>query len=162
MTGIVMSPDSTPAQAERCAILLAAVARRGDGDAACLLGDGFREGKNGVRYSPRQAFHWYAHSALAGDPTGQSNLGVCYEAGFGCGQDDGRAFKWYRRAAAQKSPVGTFNLGLCYLMGRGVPADRAEALARFRNALSLGWEPAREKLVELGAGPERNTEKESV
>jgi TPR repeat protein len=145
---INMSPESTDSDFWRMTRLLTR-ADQGDSVAACLIGDRCREGRVGVQYSPRRAFYWYAQSALAGNPDGQSNLGVCYEAGFGCPQNDASAFKWYRQAAAQKSPTGTFNLGLCYLNGRGVPVDRAEALAWFQSALALGHEPAREKVESL-------------
>ncbi len=145
---IVMSPESTDADFLQVTGLLND-AEEGDSVAACLIGDRCREGRAGVRYSPKRAFYWYAQSALAGNPDGQNNLGVCYEAGFGCRLDYASAFKWYRQAAAQKSPTATFNVGLCYLNGRGVPVDRAEALTWFEAALELGHEPAREKLEGL-------------
>jgi TPR repeat protein len=141
---------------------LLTAAKEGSGAAACILGDMYREGRGGLRHSPRRTFIWYARSALAGDPDGQNNLGVCYEAGFGCRQDYRLALKWYGRAAAQKSSVGTYNTGLCYLNGRGVPASRVEALVWFRNALSLGHEPARDKLRECGADADFETEEENA
>ncbi len=145
---IVMSPESTDADFLQVTGLLND-AEEGDSVAACLIGDRCREGRAGVRYSPKRAFYWYAQSALAGSPDGQNNLGVCYEAGFGCRLDYASAFKWYRCAALQKSPTAAFNLGLCYLNGRGVPVDQVEALVWFQSALGLGHEPAREKVERL-------------
>ena len=45
---------------------LVEAANRGDGDAACQLGDMYREGLGGLRYSPKAAHRWYARSAMAG------------------------------------------------------------------------------------------------
>jgi len=46
---------------------LVEAANRGDGGAACRLGDMYREGLGGLRYSPKETFRWYARSAMAGD-----------------------------------------------------------------------------------------------
>lgn len=144
---------ATDAQRERLRGLVAA-AEAGDGNAAVRVGDDYRLGQNGLRYSPRGAFSWYALGALAGDATGQSNVGVCYEAGFGCPVDPDRSLAWYRRAAARKLGVAAFNVGNCYEDGRGVPADDAEALAWYLIALERGWEPAAAKIARLaGAIP---------
>ena len=58
-------------------------AKAGDGAASCKLGDLYREGKD-LPYKPKEAFRWYARSALLGDPVGQNQLGACYEHGLGC------------------------------------------------------------------------------
>ena len=58
----LMSAD----QAETIERLVEA-ANRGDGGAACRLGDMYREGLGGLRYSPKETFRWYARSAMAGD-----------------------------------------------------------------------------------------------
>ena len=62
-------------------------ARKGNRDAAWQLGDLYREAARGVKFSPKQAFRWYAESALAGSPTGQNNVGAAYENGLGCKQN---------------------------------------------------------------------------
>jgi hypothetical protein len=121
---------------------LKAAAERGDADAACRLGDRYREGLDGLRYSPRQAFHWYARSATAGDAWGQNNLGACYEHEIGCAQSYPNAVKWYRRAVAQGNATSHMNLAYCYLSGHGVPADKLEALRLFREAVERGEERA--------------------
>jgi len=128
---------------------LIAAAERGDAEAACRLGERYRQGRDGVRHSPRQAYHWYARSALAGDPQGQNNLGACYEHGLGCRQSYAHALKWYRLAAAQACPVATSNLGFCYLHGHGVRADLIEAVRWFMLAVEQGNEDARKTLEGL-------------
>ena len=99
-------------------------ANRGDGGAACRLGDMYREGLGGLRYSPKQTFRWYARSAMAGDANGQNNLGACYEHGLGCEQSYVKAVKWYRLSADQKLGTASMNLGYCHLRGKGTPVLR--------------------------------------
>ena len=146
-------------QAEAFARLVEA-ADRGDGDAACRLGDMYREGLGGLRASPKQTFRWYSRSALAGDAFGQNNLGACYEHGLGCRQSYPRAVKWYRLAAAQRHGTASMNLGYCYLRGHGVRADKGQALRLFRLAVKQGEDRAQpeverlEKTVEFGRIPE--------
>jgi hypothetical protein len=125
-------------------------AGRGDGGAACRLGDMYREGLGGLRYSPKETYRWYAKSALAGDPNGQSNLGACYEHGLGCAQSYVKAVKWYRLSVAQGLSTASMNLGYCYLRGHGVPADKEEALRLFREAAARGEKRAADELERLG------------
>jgi len=136
-------------QAQAFAWLVAA-ANRGDGAAACRLGDMCREGLGGLRFSPKQTYRWYAKSALGGDPNGQNNLGACYEHGLGCAQSYPKAVKWYRLAAAQGLAYASSNLGYCRLRGHGVPADKAKAVEWFEKALAQGDERAEEMVNQLG------------
>ena len=128
---------------------LVEAANRGDGAAACRLGDLYREGQGGLRYSPKQTFLWYSRSALAGDANGQNNLGACYEHGLGCRQSYVKAARWYRPAAAQALGTASMNLGYCYLHGHGVRADEGEALRLFRLAVEQGEPKALEELERL-------------
>jgi hypothetical protein len=125
-------------------------AERGDGAAACRLGDMYRVGEGGLRYSPKEAFRWYAKSALTGDANGQCNLGACYEHGLGCTQSYVKAVKWYRLSAAQQLGTASMNLAYCLLRGHGVPASRSEALRLFRVAVEQGEPRAAEELERLG------------
>jgi TPR repeat protein len=128
---------------------LVQAANAGDGGAACRLGDMYREGTGGLRYSPKQTHRWYAKSALAGDANGQNNLGACYEHGIGCAQSYPKAVKWYRLSAAQLCGTASMNLGYCYLRGHGVPLDKAEALRLFRLAVEQGEEKAVKEVERL-------------
>jgi hypothetical protein len=142
-------------QAARFAELLAQ-ANTGDGDAACVLGDLYREGAGGLRYSPGETYRWYARSAMAGDANGQNNLGACYEHGLGCRQSYARAVKWYRLSLAQELGTAAMNLGYCHLRGHGMPADKREALRLFRQAVEWGElkaAPEVERLEGSVAGP---------
>jgi hypothetical protein len=126
-------------------------AERGDGGAACRLGDMYREGVGGLRYSPTETYRWYAKSALAGDANGQNNLGACCEHGLGCAQSYAKAVKWYRLSVAQGLSTASMNLGYCYLRGHGVAADKAEALRLFREAVEGGEERAQQEVERLEA-----------
>mgnify|MGYP002737376107 CR=1 FL=1 len=137
------------AQAEAFSRLVEA-ANRGDGGAACKLGDMYRERLGGLRYSPRQAFRWYSRSALAGDVNGQNNLGACYDHGLGCEQSYVKAVKWYRLATTRQLGTASMNLGYCYLLGHGVPMDKREALRLFRLAVDQGEPKAAQELERLG------------
>ena len=135
-------------------------AERGDGVAACELGDMYRVGSGGLRHSPAQTFRWYARSALAGDANGQNNLGACYEHGIGCKQGYRTAVSWYRKAAAQQLAYASSNLGYCYLYGHGVRADKTLALTWFERALEQGDERAADMVKQLG-GKVRSTQSAS-
>lgn len=134
-------------------VRLHSAAERGDGGAACRLGDMYREGLGGLRHSPRQTFRWYSRSALAGDANGQNNLGACYEHGLGCAQSYPKAVKWYRLSAAQSLGTATMNLGYCHLRGHGLPADTGEALRLFRLAVEQGEDKAQQEVEQLETGP---------
>jgi TPR repeat protein len=125
-------------------------ANRGDGGAACQLGDMSREGLGGLRFSPKETHRWYARSAMAGDANGQNNLGACYEHGLGCVQSYAKAVKWYRLSAAQKLGTASMNLGYCYLRGTGLASDKDEALRFFRLAAEQGEPKAVDELERLG------------
>jgi hypothetical protein len=141
-----------PEQLEAC-LRLQQAAERGDGDAACRLGDMYREGLGGLRFSPKQTYRWYAQSALAGDANGQNNLGACYEHGLGCTQSYVKAVKWYRLAAAQGLAYASSNLGYCYWRGHGVGMDLSAALAWFERALEQGDDRAKEMVERLERDP---------
>src|SRR5512146_1957825 len=97
-------------------------ARNGNRDAAWQIGDLYREAAHGVKFSPKQAFRWYAESALAGSATGQNNVGAAFENGLGCRQSYAMAHKWYRRAAEQGLNTAMANLAFLYLHGLGTKA----------------------------------------
>jgi uncharacterized protein len=129
-------------------------ARKGNRDAAWQLGDLYREAARGVKFSPKQAFRWYAESALAGSPTGQNNVGAAYENGLGCKQNYAQAAKWYRLAAGQGLNVAMSNLAFLYLHGYGMRADKAEALRWFQRGAAAGCKKSK-RMVEAVLGDDR-------
>jgi hypothetical protein len=127
-------------------------AKAGDGQAACRLGDLYRDGEK-VSYNPKKALRWYARSALLGDPVGQNQLGACYEHGVGCRPNPRRAAKYYALSASQGCSTAQKNLGLCYLVGRGVSRDLEQARSWLQGAADQGEPGAAEKLAELPPSP---------
>ena len=128
-------------------------ARSGNRDAAWQLGDLYREAAHGVKYSPKQAFRWYAESALAGSATGQNNVGAAFENGLGCQQNYAKAAKWYRIAAEQGLNTAMANLAFLYLHGYGIRPDKAEALKWFQRGAAAGCRKSK-KMVEAVLGDE--------
>ena len=132
-------------------------ARKGDRDAAWQLGDLYREASHGVKYSPKQAFRWYAESALAGSPTGQNNIGAAYENGLGCPQSFAKAAKWYKLAAEQGLNTAMANLAFLYLHGYGTKADKAEALKWFKRGAAAGCKKSKKIVASLLGDEAKNT-----
>ena len=130
-------------------------AERGDGSAACELGDGHSEGGD-LPFRPRRAFRWYLRGAFIGNVAAMNNLGVCYGAGDGCRSDVKQAAHWYRRAAERDLSVAQFNLGRCYLDGKGVRKNRRTAVQWLRKAAAQGYANASQLLEEIGesVGPD--------
>ena len=126
-------------------------ARKGNRDAAWQLGDLYREAMHGVKYSPKQAFRWYAESALAGSATGQNNVGASYEHGLGCQQSYAKAAKWYRLAAEQGLNTAMGNLAFLYLNGYGTSVDKTEALRWFKRGAAAGCKKSK-KIVQSMLG----------
>ena len=143
-----------PEDADRIA-RLESRAERGDGSAACQLGDGYSEGGE-LPFRPRRAFRWYVRGAFVGDIAAMNNLGVCYSAGEGCRGDLKKAVHWYRRAADRGLSVAQFNLGRSYLNGSGVRKNRRAAVQWLRKAAAQGYDNASRLLEEIGEsiGPE--------
>jgi uncharacterized protein len=137
-----------PPQVEYVARLTEA-AEAGDGDAACRLGDLYREAK-WVPWRPRKAFRWYARGALAGDADAMNNLGACYHNGVGCRKDMAKAVHWYKRGVHAGSREAHDNLGRCFLHADGVDQDRVLAATLFRLAHAMGHPKAAARLAEMG------------
>lgn len=113
-------------------------ARAGDGGAASLLGDAYREGDE-VEQSWEQAFRWYTLGARAGDVEAQNNLGTLYLEGHYCPEDHEQAVYWYRKSAEQGANVAQYNLGMRYIHGQGVPVDYAEAMRWLEKSANQGY-----------------------
>lgn len=85
-----------------------------------------------------EAVKWYRKAAEQGQADAQTNLGYCYEKGYGVTQDYVEAVKWYRKAAEQGEAYAQNNLGECYYYGRGVTQDYVEAVKWYSKAVEQG------------------------
>lgn len=61
-------------------------------------------------------------------PVVLTNLGVCYESGYGTPQNYAKAVEMYSQAALQDYDLAMYNLGLAYQHGRGVEKDLSIAM----------------------------------
>jgi TPR repeat protein len=90
--------------------------------------------------TPAEVKQFEQDKALAekGNPSGQCNLGVCFERGEGVARDTVQAAIWYRRAAEQGHMNAQFNLGMMYINGLGVSKDSTLAFYWMRKAAEQG------------------------
>jgi ADP-ribosylglycohydrolase/fructose-1,6-bisphosphatase/inositol monophosphatase family enzyme len=112
-------------------------AKAGDGAAASLLGDHYREG-DAVSQDSDLAFRWYSRGADLGDRHAQNNLGSMFLNGVGCERDPARAVDWYRKSAEQGLAIAQYNLAKRYLHGDDVDRDYTKALEWFGKAAVQG------------------------
>jgi hypothetical protein len=112
-------------------------AEAGDGAAANLLGDHYREADAGSQ-DLNLAFRWYRRGAELGDREAQNNLGTLFLDGIGCEPDKAQAIHWYRKSAEQGQPTAQYNLAKRYYGGDGIDQDYAEARKWFEKAAAQG------------------------
>ena len=73
-------------------------------------------------------------SAEAGDPWGQTLLGIYYQGGVGVEKDANQALEWFTKAANQDFADAQYHLGRMYESGQGTPQDYGAAVAWYRKA----------------------------
>ena len=78
------------------------------------------------------------------------SLGKIYREGDGVEKDAAEALKWYSLLAKEGDGEAQFIVGEMYLAGEGTEADRDAAINWFRLAAEYDYDPALEKLKELG------------
>jgi TPR repeat protein len=80
-------------------------AELGHVDAQCGVGMYYYMIRNNEEGAAAKAFEWSKKAGDAKHPTGQYNVGRCYEEGVGVEKDFAEAVKWYKRAAAQRDEL---------------------------------------------------------
>lgn len=78
-----------------------------------------------------------------------SRIAYCYLEGEGTKQDYQKALEYTTKAASLGDLCSIFNLGEIYELGRGVPQNKKLALEYYEKALNFGFEPAKDKVLEL-------------
>ena len=122
---------------------LLSAARAGNGLAAARFAIMYDRG-DGVPVDKREAFHWYALAAQAGDPGAAGEVGSFYEAGAaGVPEDWIEAAKWYQQGAQLGWHKAQQSLGRAYQYGIGVPLDLSAAVDWYRRAAAAGNSQAR-------------------
>jgi TPR repeat protein len=111
---------------------------------------------DGVAQDDQQALVLYRKAAAANYAGGQSGVGDAYYHGWGVKQDAKQALAWYQKAAGQGYPPALAALGVMYHNGEGgLKVDDAKAAENLKQAVELGFAPARPLLAALqqGASP---------
>lgn len=101
-------------------------ARRGDDNAALMLGYLYRLGHK-VKKDPAKAVQWFRNSADRGNAEGQLQMAIMYAAGEGVKQDYDEMRRWLEKSAANGYGLSQFQLGLLYAKGITVEQDMAVA-----------------------------------
>lgn len=122
------------------------LARRGEAEAAYLLGRLYYYDEAGVPRDWHIAAHWFERAAHAGHAGGQYKLGGIYYAGRGRRRDIERAIYWWTKAAVQGHPEALNNLGALVSTGTGMAADPDLGLAMQLLAAERGSEAAQENV----------------
>ena len=94
-----------------------------------------------------------------GVSSGQYNLAIMYDNGWGIGQDHTEAIRWYKLAAEQGHTHAQYNLALMYEDRIGVATDYAEARKWHRLAAEQGHGASQNNLAvgyEYGEGVLQN------
>jgi TPR repeat protein len=78
-------------------------------------------------------------------------LGLRYEKGQGCDQNQTKAVEWYEKSANSGYSVAMSNIGLCYEYERGVTKDVNQAREWYTKAAAQGHATAQTKLDQLNA-----------
>lgn len=94
------------------------------------------------------AFKYAKKSAALNNPRGLSDVGICYEAGYGTAPDYEQARIWYKKAMEHPEDhfaytTGFWNISKHYMKGRGIPKDFAKGariLSESINNLIPIWE----------------------
>jgi TPR repeat protein len=69
-------------------------------------------------YEPAEVFSQLMNRAESKDAEAQNNLGLCFQFGYGAGQDYKKAAVWFRRAAEGGLATAQFKLAVSILRAR--------------------------------------------
>ena len=96
-------------------------ARSGDVTSQLQAADEFMFGKNGRRANSQLAVYWFRQAALQNSGTGQFNLAMCYQRGWGGKVRRAAAFHYFRKAMDN----GVMRAAAQYaiMLYHGVPAE---------------------------------------
>ena len=101
------------------------------------------------------AFKYYNQALEQGYNYAKTNIGICYEYGYGVKVDLKKAVDFYKASALDGEPYAQCNLGVLYHNGKGVQRDYSEARKWYLKSAELGHGRAMYCLgfmYEVGAG----------
>lgn len=90
----------------------------------------------------KTAFNALQKAVINDNPDAQLLLGMYYNNGYGCRQDQAAAAKWIRKAAEQGNARAQFTYGGMLSFGNGVRKDENEGLQWIKKAARQGYQEA--------------------
>ena len=90
------------------------LAKKGNPEAQCRLGEMYLAGEGGARHDPERAVEWFRAAAEQGHASAQVYLGDAYYDGDVVVQDSEEAVRWYRAAAKAGHQDAPLYLGMLY------------------------------------------------
>lgn len=118
-------------------------AEAGDRDSQYGYAILLKEGMEGVRKDPKEAFKWLERAAHQGHVRAQYELALAFKFGRGTFQDYGQAAHWLTRAAKRGNADAQYHLGRAYRIGEGVTASLIESYVWLNRAAAQGHSAAR-------------------
>ena len=138
-----------------------AVADRNDGqiDAVNRIKDLADQGNPNAQYllaalyqqadDHHKAFQWFEKSALQGDDSSESKVGLMYYAGLGVRQNFFKAFEFSLKAANKKVHASYLPVAAMYELGQGVRQDSKKAKEWYGKYCDNGYQLGCDKYREL-------------
>lgn len=123
-------------------------ADKGNARAFNELGQGYRDGENGLPVDLNVANAYFLKAAEGGYRTGQYNLALAYWSGNGVEQSYKHAGYWAVKAAAQDHPDAQYMMALLTQAGIGGVKDPARAVEWMEAAAANGSNDAIAKMAE--------------
>ena len=117
-------------------------AAKGDGEAAFLLGEIYRNGANGYPADPAKAAAWYRRGAELNETSSMFRLGVQLQDGSGVAKSEAEAFQWFERAAKRGGTRAAYYAGDALMNGIGAAKDPARAIPYLKQASEDGYRAA--------------------
>ena len=130
-------------------------AKNGNPQAQNVLGYFYIKGEN-VTKDEKKAFEYFKQSALSGNSSAQANLGKMYISGTGIEKNYEQAFYWFKKASDQDSQTAPFYIALMFENGLGLQKSLEQAEKWYQISLNRGYQPAKEKLLEISTSNPNN------
>ena len=89
---------------------------------------------------------WFTKSSEQENSIAMMNLGLRYENGEGCDQNQTKAVELYEKSANLGHSTAMFNCGNCYNNGQGVTKDVNQAREWYTKAVAQGHAKAQTQL----------------
>ena len=86
----------------------------------------------------KQAFYWAKIASENGEPLAQTNLGRCYQHGWGTDINYEEALRWTKIAAKNGDPMAMHNLATFYREGSLLEKDFSKAKSYYEQAANMG------------------------